>query len=253
MTSLRTLRNQAGSSLIEALVAVAIFGFLFASGASLLSYGGAKLGQQRLKETRSRLVATLKRVAGTPAALRSAAVADPSIEPFNDQVRACVNGGNWTIPCNNRNIDGNYLPFRMYLPMVANTQDSWGQFALKTSGAITGIPLRPMRYTAMGRTCDSAIYPCPPKDFPIEAFTEFLPICPPLFEAYYREWTNEPLPNPVYPDGLKPIAQCPFARYMKIRLTIRPSDPNMDPVLRTQLSTVEVVTIDNALARAARQ
>jgi hypothetical protein len=108
MTMRPNLRRQAGSSLIEAVIAVAIFGFLFASGASLLSYGGSRLTQQRLVETRLRLAVTLKRIAGTPASLRSAAIASKSIEPFNDEVRACVNGGDWSIPCRNRNGDGSY-------------------------------------------------------------------------------------------------------------------------------------------------
>ncbi|RYZ76498.1 MAG: hypothetical protein EOP06_31255, partial [Proteobacteria bacterium] len=151
----RSLRNQAGSSLIEAIIAMAIFGFLFASGGSLLSYGGAKLSAQRVRETKSRLISTLKRVAGTPASLRSAAVADPKIEPFNKKFRACLNGGDWSIACYNRNQTGDYIPFRLYLPMVANTVDEWGQYAIKTSGAITGTPQYPMRFNANGSTCDT--------------------------------------------------------------------------------------------------
>lgn len=219
-------RNQRGLSLLEPLIAIALLSILIVPASAIISYCSERLVHDRLTMSKSRTLDLLVRIAGMPASLRAASQADEDIEPYNGYLKRCLlqESPAFSI-CYNRNNNGDYYPFRLYLPVTTNKNLPTGGMGFVTSGAVSGTRTYPMRFTAGGDPCDTSTSQCSTEQYPIEAYTEFLPICPSPIEAYYYVWTNVKPPGPIYPNGLEPMATCYNAKYIKIKVTVRLSDP----------------------------
>ena len=216
-----------GFALIEAMIALGILISLFAGSTAIVSFASHQTSSARLTTTNQRLAQTLYRLAGTPAALRASAAADPKLEPYNNYFTVCLNGGDGTQPCVNKNLDkdghSHYYPFRLYLATVVNTVSSSNGYGLKTSGAVTGTEKFPIRYDANGESCDTSLGLCPEDKYPMEAFTEFLPICFDSWTSYWHDFGDPKPAEPIYPNAFIPHDTCWCAHFMKIRVTVRAS------------------------------
>jgi hypothetical protein len=250
--------QQAGQSTVENVVALGLIIFLAVGISGIFSITANSEKHQTLVQTKDRIAGNLTRMMSIPASIRAATYAAKDQEKNNTYLSTCVMGGSTPEPCQNMNNDGTYRPFRLYLPMVENKTGAYAYF--KTSGAITGTKDKPMRYNAAGAICDTSLKACSPADYPLEVYTEFLPVCPPLFEAALRGWAGATLPNPVYPDGLAPISVCWYARYLKVRLTMQPSGYGTPAATSTSFLSSNAfepisstMVIDAALVRYARQ
>ena len=243
--------NKNGFLLIETLVGLAILTILFGMAFGIISFAAKQVTVNRLLVTQQRLTQTLSRLSSSPAALRAAAFASPSSEPYNSYYSFCVNGQDYSQPCINENGDGFYRPFRLYLADVTNTiSASGGIYGLKTSGAITGVPNYPMRYDANGNLCDMSTGDCPTDLYPVEAFTEFLPVCYNQWESYWRGWGASQPAEPLYPTAYAPLPTCLFSHFLKIRLTVRASAySGTGPRPQTVFNT----TVDTFIVHWARQ
>ena len=221
-------RNQRGLSLLEPLIAIALLSILIVPASAIISYCSERLVRDRLTMSKTRTLDLLVRIAGMPAALRAASQADDEVEPYNGYFKRCLlqESTSFSI-CYNRNNTGDYYPFRLYLPVTTNKALPSGGMGFITSGAVTGTPTYPIRFSAGGDPCDTSTSQCATDQYPIEAYTEFLPICPSAIEAYYYVWTNVKPAGPIYPNGLNPLPTCYNAKYIKVKVTVRLSDPTM--------------------------
>lgn len=230
------LRNQSGMTLPETIVAAMLLGLTITVAFQIVTYAVNETSRGRGLLTRDRIVMNLVNYASMPAAIRASAQAPAGNEPFNEGFKDCV----YDRPtlCYTNNSGAGFRPFRLYMPTVENPDSADGspgeQTTIYTSGAITGTPAKPMRYSPFGHMCDTNVEACPVKDYPMEAFTEFIPYCPENFQMGLRKYGGHSWNGPIYPpdprpadetkDALRHMPHCYGAKYMKIRLTVQPSD-----------------------------
>lgn len=253
---MKSILNEKGISMVEVLAATAIIGVAISIAMQMIWEAGQGTKRIRLYSTRERIINSLANFASMPAALRASTIPEVADEPFNESFKDCMLGGR-AGSCLTRNAVAGappvYLGFRLYLPVVTNILPEvlGGNAGFNTSGAITGVPTYPMRYNDLGKMCDTSTSTCLPSLYPLEAFTEFMPFCWPNFQMAWHGFYNQAWSGPVYPDGLDYYPSCDGigARYVKVRLTIRPSGgtvANFNPLVLT-------FYIDAVLARNARQ
>jgi Tfp pilus assembly protein PilV len=223
-----------GASIVEVLISMVIFALTAAVVTGIFSFASINLKRLRLNATRVRIVESMAQIAGSAAALRASSLAPSSSEPFNNYFDNCATGGDWSQICYHKNQNGAYSGFRMYLPAMENITTADGSLDLITSGAVTGTPDYPMRFSAVGVPCDTSQQTCAPEQYPIEVISEFLPYCPTLFEGRARlastpgnpEWDVQ-LPSPAFsmtsPDAYQYFSNCWAAQNIKVKITVRPS------------------------------
>jgi prepilin-type N-terminal cleavage/methylation domain-containing protein len=204
--------NRRGMTMLEIMMALMIVGVAMFGILSTVNTTSQLMGQEKVLWARTRILNSLASIAGMPATIRASMF--QNIE--NIPLTACVNGGGDNPPCAHL---GPYQPFRLYLPMV----DRVSQWEIVTSGAVAGTPHEPIRYNSKGESCDTKTDACPQDRWPIEAFTEFSASCPPIFDPIYDDIlrNGNPYYGPIHPAGLAVPAECPAARFIKVRLTIR--------------------------------
>ena len=195
------------------MVAIGVLAVLTVSAMEIARYVSDAVMRQRLLSTRARVIENLTRISGMPAAIR-ASLHDAA----NGDLKRCAKGTGE--PCLG---DVQFRGFRLYLPFVEFMPDGR---TLLVSGAITGTTDHPIRYDYRGGVCDTHAAACPPEDYPIEVTTEFSAVCPPAFHEMYDDDLRggQPYFGPIFSAGLQVPKSCDWARYIKVRLTIKPSD-----------------------------
>ncbi len=237
-------QTDSGFMMLEQIAAIILIAISALAASAMFNYGWQRIKKDRSKMTEERVVESLVNLVSMPASIRAAGRAEVETEPYNANLRICVFGNGWP-PCKNLNGGAGYSAFRAYLPRVETreTAPNSGQYEFKTSGAITGTPDKPIRYNSFGAACDTSADECSPEHYPIEASTEFLPVCPTKGEVAWRSGTHDPTLD--YPEAIEPTSSCGYARFLKVRLRIKSDVSRFDKTFN--------VTIDVALARHARQ
>lgn len=249
----RKLRQDAGVGVTESVVAAGLMGIALFIGFQSMNYAVSETIRGRTLLTRDRVITGLVNYSGMQSAIRASVQPDTTLEPFNLPLKECTIGG--ANPCIHKNGGLGYKGFRLYLPMVENsaTPNASGMWSLYTSGAITGTPEKPIRYSPFGDICDTYIMSCPAVDYPIEAFTEFLPYCEEYFQLAAHRVDGRTWNGPIYPDGLQHAPSCYFARYGKVKLTVRPSVDGAEQPRLNFRPFVNVVIVDFTMVFSIRQ
>ena len=201
--------------MVELVIAFAILAVAIMGSMEIVMQSDTASVNQKVLATRSRIIENLTNLAGLPASIRASVLEHDE----NERLELCVYGW-WCLgetPTNEREP----IPFRLYVPFIERQANG----DLMTGTVLTGTPEQPIRYNYMGQICDQSVTECPIDNYPLEAFTEFTAVCPPVFDDSYN-WSlrqGRPYYGPIFPDGLVPGDQCGIARYLKIKLTVRPS------------------------------
>ncbi len=223
MRPLLKWNRSAGLSVIEILVAIALFSMALAANLYFFSQTNRTIKQQSYQETRVRLFQGLIYMMGMPATLRGS-LRDPS--PEAAILKSAIQNGLGAVP-------SAPLPITLYLPVVTGDATT-----IHTSGPISGPTNAPLRYSLEGKICVQSSTPggaagtnaCDPAIYPISVSTTFMPVCPPRYDYYNGVWSG-----PIYPNGLVIPNSCNRAQFIKIKYRFEttpyaPTDLYFDPV-----------------------
>jgi prepilin-type N-terminal cleavage/methylation domain-containing protein len=216
MRSLKGKKNS-GFSLIEILVAIGVFSIALYASINFFSQVNQGLKRQSYTQTRIRLFQNLIYIIGMPTTIRASLENDTA----TGRLWASVRGGFGTVPGMGA-VPIAPLPIALFLPVVGGDATT-----VVTSGMITGTPGAPMLYSLDGGNCiPSAGTVCDPAIYSVSVSTTFMPICPPIYDAWNGVWAG-----PIYPNGLRIPTSCSHAQYIKVFYRFRPtpgSPPELD-------------------------
>jgi hypothetical protein len=210
---LQSIHNDRGLSVVGAMMVTATLGIVLFTLVNIVHGAHLALELYQIARARTQLMSLLMDQAGMPAAIRSGLYGQEE----NAVLEGCVNGGT----CIHRS---GFQPFRLYYPIVGRMP---GTTTLLTSSPLTGTRQRPMRVNSKGSFCDTALTECPIDSWPIQIVTEFEAVCPAWYDSIYDPLRGgEPYFGPIEPAGLVIPAQCPRARFIRVRVRIEPSTEN---------------------------
>jgi hypothetical protein len=200
------LRNHDGFSTVEVLLGFGLVAVFVLATLSFSNIRNLSSTLSRTTITKDRLIASVRTIAGMPAALRNSVRASVGGKLVNPALYACVSG----LPANTC-ANGIDTPFTLFTPTLI----------IDASGNLKGVqPItsptgaaQPLRFDTFGSPCSIPSPRCS-----ILVFTSFSAQCPPA---------PRPSPAPVVTaaDELQPMANCTIAESVTITYKIQ-IDPN---------------------------
>lgn len=219
--SVANKKRSAGFTLIEVMISLALVSIFVYMVINYSSELNKHSNLSRSNNTKNRILAGVRDLAGMPASLRVSMRASASGVAINPELLACA-GGN---PINGCKSGGPEIPFTLYSPLISRTPSG-----ASMGGSIISAPLnstKPVRIDTFGTACLPDT-PAGPR-CPLLVFTSFRAQCGPLPNA---------APGPAA--DLAPMATCTVADVIEVTYYIQ-LDPEVaitDPELKSFLTPV---------------
>jgi type II secretory pathway pseudopilin PulG len=219
------MKKNAGMTLLEVVFTIGLIAIV---SSAIMAYRTSMSQSSQLSRyvaSRDRILASVRTVAGMPAALRnSMRASNDGVNPVNPQLNNCIVGTN-SEQCSSSTTSG----FVLYSPIVGF--DGSGNVTGVTPITIAGPPPSPIT-TGATQGYDSFGAPCSPTgaNCPFQIYTSFQPQCAP-------SPLPTPSPTPIPSSALEPAPTCTVADVINVTYWVA-----LDPAAATLPGLAALIT-----------